>query len=66
MKKGSFFYNYTALKTGVYNKFSYGIISVECDEDRELSSEAFEAIKKESNKQFPDADNINFTAFNPV
>ena len=66
MSKGSFFYNYKADKEGSYNKFCYGIITVKCDDDKILSVEAFEEIQREAKKQYPDADNINFTAFNPV
>ena len=66
MSKGIFFYNYKADKANSYSKFCYGIITIECDENKILSAEAFDEIQKESKKQYPDADNIEFTAFNPV
>ena len=55
MIKKSFFYNYTANKFGGYNRFSYGIMTAELDND------ADDVAKKDH----PDAD-INITAFNRV
>ena len=66
MIKGKFFYNYTAQKANSYDKFSYGIIEVGCDDSKDLIDEAFKEIKKASKESYPDADNINFTAFNKL
>mgnify|MGYP003657676779 CR=1 FL=1 len=66
MKKGTFFYNYTASKTGVnaYSLFSYGIFTANFDGREVLPTEAFKKIEKQAKEKYPDADNINFTAFN--
>jgi len=66
MSKGKFFYNYTANKANTYDKFCYGIITVGVDDSKDLIDEAFEEIKKAAKKEYPDADNINFTAFNKL
>ena len=66
MKKGTFFYNYTASKTGVnaYSRFNYGISVVNFNEGGVLPIEAFKVIEKEAKEKYPDAEKINFTAFN--
>jgi len=66
MKEGKFFYNYTAQKANSYDKFAYGIITVGCDDSKDLMDEALSEIQKQSKDNFPDADNINFTAFNKL
>jgi hypothetical protein len=68
MKKQKFFYNYTANKKNGYDKFSYGIITAthDGDGDMDLIDEIFEKLKSLAKEDYPDADNINITAFNRV
>jgi hypothetical protein len=68
MNKQKFFYNYTANKKNGYDKFSYGIITAtpDGDGDMDLIDEIFEKLKSLAKEDFPDADNINITAFNRV
>jgi hypothetical protein len=68
MIKQSFFYNYTANKFGGYNRFSYGIMTAELDNDADdvdIADYFFEQLKATAKKDHPDAD-INITAFNRV
>ena len=64
--KGSFFYNYKADKQNGYNKFCYGVLTIEVDDSKELGQEAFNEVQAIAKKEYPDADNINFTAFNKI
>lgn len=66
MKEGKFFYNYNVDKAGCYNKFGYGVMSIKVDESKDIVDEAWEEIKSAVKKDYPTADNINFTAFNRV
>tara|TARA_R110000803_G_scaffold113009_1_gene181443 strand:- start:428 stop:631 length:204 start_codon:yes stop_codon:yes gene_type:complete len=67
MKKQKFFYNFTANKKNVYDKFCYGIITTNSDDDdMDLIDEVFEKVKSLAKESHPDADNINITAFNRV
>ena len=63
---GKFFYNFNATKHGDYSKFSFGIVDIECDDEKDLTDEAFMEVRKYARETFPDADDINFTAFNKV
>jgi hypothetical protein len=69
MKKQKFFYNYTANKKNGYDKFNYGIMSTTSDDDddgMDLIDEVFEKVNSLAKESYPDADNINITAFNRV
>ena len=68
MKKQKFFYNYTANKKYVYDRYCYGIMTTESndDGDMDLIDEVFEKVKSLAKESYPDADNINITAFNRV
>jgi hypothetical protein len=68
MIKQKFFYNYTANKKNGYNKFCYGIITTTSDDgdDMDLIDEVFEKVKSTAKESYPDADDINITAFNRV
>ena len=66
MIDGKFFYNYNAEKAGVYSKFNYGVMEIKCDESKDITNEAWEEIQSSAKKAYPDADGINFRAFNKV
>jgi hypothetical protein len=68
MNKQHFFYNYTANKKNGYDKFCYGILTAtsDGDGDMDLIDEIFEKVKSLAKEDYPDADNINITAFNRV
>ena len=66
MTKISFFYNYNAFKINSYDKFNYGILDLESDNDCFLAGAAIEKLKSNAKELYPDADSINITAFNRV
>jgi hypothetical protein len=66
MTKQSFFYNYDAVQINGYNKFNYGIMDLESDEDCFLSGAAIDKLKSNAKELYPDADSINIKAFNRV
>lgn len=65
----SYFYNYNADKRNEYSKFNFGILKVsDLSEDalEDIGVELFEKLKTEAKAAYPDADNINITAFNRI
>ena len=60
--KRKYFYNYTANKQGVYDKFRHGVISVDGDDEEDIHS----YVLADARKNYPDADNINITALNKL
>ncbi|MCJ8293789.1 MAG: hypothetical protein MJK15_05215 [Colwellia sp.] len=66
MKEGKFFYNYTASKAAYYSKFCCGVFTIKCDAKKDLVDEAWEELQKIARTNYPDADDINFTAFNKL
>ena len=66
MTKQSFFYNFTASRVSGYSKFNYGILSAESDDDKSLADEVLKNLKSKAKEEYPDADDINITAFNRV
>jgi hypothetical protein len=66
MKEGKFFYNYNASKAAHYSKFCCGVFTIKCDAKKDLVDEAWEELQKIARTNYPDADDINFTAFNKL
>lgn len=63
--KVQFFYNYDVNKAGEYNKFNYGISTVNnCDSYEQAVDLAMNEIKKEARELYPNYDNLNIKAFN--
>ena len=66
MSKQQFFYNYTASQHKVHDKFNFGIMIAEIDDNECLADDALEELRAEALKDHPNADSINITAFNRV
>ena len=43
-----------------------GILTIKCDTKKDLVDEAWEELQKIARTNYPDADDINFTAFNKL
>ena len=66
MKKVEFFYNYTAIKQGVYNKFNCGTFGASNLDGAVRGGDAFKALYKDAKEMYPDAESIDVTAFNRI
>jgi uncharacterized membrane-anchored protein len=66
MNRQSFFYNFTASRVNGYSKFNFGIITADSKDDKSLADKILNKLQSNAKEEYPDADDINVTAFNRV